>query len=511
MTLVDTLAGNARTHPDGPAFIEVTRGRGLRKEITWRALDERTDKIANVLMDRGVGRGDKVLHWMRNSITWFEGYFGILKTGAWAVPLNYRFTAADFQYCARIVEAKAVILEEEFAAPVCSVREARPVPKLIFGKSTPDGTENCEKLVDAASGAPLRIELDRNDDCSLYFTSGTTGDPKPILHTHRSLEWLGVVGCTNFRISHRDNFIIITPLYHLGAFGWWLGNFLVGARATILTDFSPAHFLEAVSMEKATVAFLPVPWTQDILLALDKGELRKEDYDLSSWRVMHMGAQPIAPSVVTHWKEYFPEMEYHTCYGQSEAGFSFHLDHADAHKIGSVGRPALGWDARIVDSRGVDVSDGETGELIVKGNGVMTEYYRNPEKTAETITNGWVRTGDLARKDEDGFTYIVGRKRDVIISGGENIYPEELEETLQAHPKIEDVGVIGLPDERLGEVAVAVIQLKADETMTVVECEGYCAEVLPRYKRPKRIIFDDVPRNEAGKIEKVKLKEKHAG
>jgi long-chain acyl-CoA synthetase len=509
MTLVDTLERNARTFPDDPAFVEVSRGRNQRKVITWRTLDDRTNRIARILVDRGVGRGDKVLHWMKNSITWFEGYFGILKTGAWAVPLNYRFTAADFRYCAEVVEPKAVILEEEFAETVHAVGEVGSVPRLVFGKGSAEGMENLEELVSGVSGAPISADLGRNDDCSLYFTSGTTGDPKPILHTHRSLEWLGVIGCTNFRISHKDNFIIITPLYHLGAFGWWLSNFLMGARATILTDFSPAHLLETVSTEKVTAVFLPVPWTQDILLALDRGELRKEDYDLTTWRVMHMGAQPIASSIVAHWKRYFPDMEYHTCYGQSEAGFSFHLDHTDTDKVGSVGRPAIGWDARIVDSHGIDVPVGETGELIVKGNAVMTEYYKNPGKTEETIRNGWVYTGDLARRDDEGFTYIVGRKRDVIISGGENIYPEEVEEALQAHPKIEDVGVIGLPDERLGEIAVAVIQVMADETMTVLECEEFCARALPRYKRPKRIIFDCVPRNATGKIEKTRLKEKH--
>lgn len=509
MTLTDTLRRNARLYPEEPAFIEVTQGENLRKEITWRVLDDRTNKIANILIDRGVRKGDKVLHWIYNSITWFEAYFGILKTGAWAVPLNYRFTTADFQYCGSITEPAAVILQEEFVDPVNSVSDMRSIPKIVFGKGMSDNMEDCEQLIAETSETRPQIELYPDDDCSLYFTSGTTGDPKPILHTHRSLEWLGVIGCTNFRISNRDNFIIITPLYHLGAFGWWLSNFLTGGRATILTDFSPKHFLEVVSTEHVTVAFLPVPWTQDILLALDSGKLRKEDYDLTNWRVMHMGAQPIASSIVAHWKEYFSEMEYHTCYGQSEAGFSFHLDNTDAHKIGSVGRPAIGWDARIVDIKDMDVPVGETGELIVKGDGVMREYYKNPKKTAETMRNGWVYTGDLAKKDEDGFTYIVGRKRDVIISGGENIYPEEIEKTLQAHPKIEDVGVIGLPDERLGEIAIAIIQIKANETMTIVDCEEYCTEVLPRYKRPKRIIFDEVPRNPAGKIEKVKLKEKH--
>ena len=505
MTVVDVLARNAREYPDRPAFIEVNRGKNLRKEITWRVLDERTNRIANILIDWGIGKNDKVLHWMKNSITWFEGYFGILKTGAWAVPLNYRFTSADFQHCASITEPKAVLHEEEFTGMIEEVSEVKGAPRLVLGKEGP----GADAVIAAASAKPLMIEMTRDDDCSLYFTSGTTGDPKPILHTHRSLEWLGVIGCTNFRLTNRDHFIIITPLYHLGAFGWWLGSFLTGACATILTDFSPKNYLETVAAEKATWAFLPVPWTQDILGALDTGELKKADYDLSGWRVLLMGAQPIAASIVWHWKEYFPEMEYHTTYGASEAGFSFHLDPLDSHKIGSVGKPSIGWDARIVNDAGVDVPLGEAGEPVTRGNATMREYYKNPRKTAEVIRNGWYHTGDLAKKDEDGFTYIVGRRKDVIISGGENIYPEEVEETIQAHPKVEDVAVIGLPDPRSGEMAVAVIQVKANETLTVAECEAYCEKELPRYKRPKRIIFDAVPRNAAGKIEKLVLKEKY--
>ena len=509
MTLCDTLRRNARVYPDETAFIELTRGKNLRKEITWRILEERTDRIANILIGAGIRKGDKVLHWMKNSISWFEAYFGILKTGAWAVPINYRFTATDFKYCAEITVPKAVLLEESFGGPVDSIEDMRSIPRFVFGEAVPKNMQNIEELIPNASNDPPRVELSREDDCSLYFTSGTTGEPKPILHTHRSLEWLGVIGCTNFKISRSDNFVIITPLYHLGAFGWWLGDFLTGARSTILIDFSPKHLFEAISMENATIVFIPVPWTQDILVALDNGELKIEDYDLSSWRVMHMGAQPVASSIVEHWKAYFPKMEYHTCYGSSEAGFAFHLDAVDGHKIGSIGRPALGWDARIVDVHGNDVLRGETGELIVKGNAVMKEYYKNPKRTAETINDGWVHTGDLAKQDDDAFTYIVGRKKDVIISGGENIYPEEIEEVLQAHSKIEDVGVIGLPDKRLGEIAVAVIQVKPNEEMTVEEFEDYCERNLPRYKRPKSSFFDDVPRNLAGKIEKVKLREKY--
>jgi acyl-CoA synthetase (AMP-forming)/AMP-acid ligase II len=254
------------------------------------------------------------------------------------------------------------------------------------------------------------------------------------------------------------------------------------------------------------VAWLLVPWTQDILTALDKGELKREEFNLTSWRLMYMGAQAIPISIIKHWKRYFPDMAYDTDYGTSEAILPFDLGMDKPNKIGSIGRPAIGWDAKIVDARGQDVSDGEVGELILKGNAVMKEYYKNPTRTAEKLVEGWSFTGDLARKDADGFFYIAGRKKDVIICGGENVFPEEVENTLQNLPQVEDVAAIGIPDKRLGEIVAAVVQVKKGERLNEEDIMRYCEVSLPRYKRPRRIFFSGIPRNQAGKIEKIKLR-----
>jgi acyl-CoA synthetase (AMP-forming)/AMP-acid ligase II len=313
--------------------------------------------------------------------------------------------------------------------------------------------------------------------------------------------------------TRNDNFILIPPLYHTGAKMHWFGSLIVGGRATILTEFNPKNLLEAVHKEKGTIVWLLVPWAQDILTALERDELRLRDYDLSGWRLMHIGAQPVPPSLVKRWKQVFSEMQYDTNYGLSESSGPgcVHLGIENIHKVGAIGIPGFNWEARIVYESGKNVSKGEVGELVVRGNGVMREYYKSPQKTAETIRDGWLYTGDLARFDEDGFIYLVDRKKDMINVGGEKVFPVEVEEVLQSHPKVYDAAVIGLPDERLGEIVAAVIDPKAGMTLSEAEILQFCEENLPRYKRPRRIIFDKVPRNPTGKIEKPKLRQKHSG
>ncbi len=514
MTITEMLARNKRMYPGDTALIELKQSQGLRKEITWQEFDERVNRVANALISRGVRKGDKVIHWMLNSINWLEAYFGILRTGAWAVPLNFRFTADDFKYCADIAEAKVMILGEQFTDRVEAVRSQLPTIKdyILVGQPLPKGMEGFEKVIEEASPQPVEVELKEEDECGLYFTSGTTGAPKPILLTHKNLECAAITENCHHHQTRQDNFILIPPLYHTGAKMHWFGSLIVGGRATLLTEVSPKYIFEAVHKERGTIVWLLVPWAQDILLALDSGELKKEDYDLSSWRLMHMGAQPIPPSLIKRWKQYFPDMQYDTSYGLSESTGPgcVNLGIENYHKLEATGRPGFNWETRIVNDKGEDVTRGGVGELIVRGDGVMKEYYGNPEKTAETLKDGWLYTGDMAKQDEEGFIYIVDRKKDVVITGGENIFPVELEETLRRHPKVYDAGVIGIPDDRLGEIVAAVIEPKPGTTLSEEEMNQFCEQNLPRYKRPKQIIFDKVPRNPTGKIEKPKLREKYA-
>ena len=257
--------------------------------------------------------------------------------------------------------------------------------------------------------------------------------------------------------------------------------------------------------------WLLVPWAQDILLAIEEGTIKLEDYKLDQWRLMHIGAQPVPKSLIKKWKSIFPHHQYDTNYGLSESTGPgcVHLGVENIDHVGAIGVPGYNWDVKIIDAHGETVAKGEVGELCVKGPGVMTCYYNNPKATAESLQNGWLLTGDMARQDEDGFYWLVDRKKDVVISGGENIYPVQIEDFLSANPAVKDVAVIGLPDDRLGEICAAIIELKPEYADTTVEdINEYCLD-LPRYKRPRKIIFADVPRNPTGKIEKPVLRQRY--
>ena len=305
-----------------------------------------------------------------------------------------------------------------------------------------------------------------------------------------------------------DVFLCIPPLYHTGAKMHWFGSFLTGGKAVLLKGTNPEFILRAVSEEKCSIVWLLVPWAQDLLLALDNGDVKLEMYQLEQWRLMHIGAQPVPPSLIKHWKEYFPHHQYDTNYGLSESigPGCVHLGVENIHKVGAIGKAGFGWQTKIIDEGGNPVKQGETGELAVKGPGVMVEYFNDKKATEEVLHDGWLYTGDMAMEDEDGFIFLVDRKKDVIISGGENIYPVQIEDFLRTNEAVLDVAVIGLPDERLGEIAAAIISLKPGVICMEEDISQFCKK-LPRYKRPRKVIFADVPRNATGKIEKPRLRE----
>jgi long-chain acyl-CoA synthetase len=510
MNLVNIIQRNGRYYSNDTAFIEVRPVSNVRKAIAWGQFSERVNRFANALTDRGINKGDKVFIFGRNSINWLEAYFGVMSAGAWAVPLNFRFTDKDLEFCASVAEPIAFIMEEEYADRLHELRSRLPMVKEYICMGTFQEMVSTEKLIEAASPAPPKVDIEDGDECALYFTSGTTGAPKPVLHLHTNMVCVAINEMAREHWDHRDCLLMLPPFYHL-AIGHLLGCILVAGRAVLLTEqINPQYIFENVSREQVTLAFLLVPWVIDILEALDTGKLNKDDYDLSTWRLLYLGAQPIPPSLVQRWKEYFPQMQSDITYGLSETAgpHTLGLGMGNEEKTGSIGKPGPLWDVRLVNDRGEDVPQGEVGEIAVKGCGVMKEYYKNPELTAETIRDGWLHTGDLGKMDEDGFIYLVDRKKDLVISGGENVYPVEVEETIQRYPKVRDVAVIGTPNDRLGEIVTAVIEPVPDSVLTEEEVNSYCEKNLPRYKRPRRIIFDTVPRSPTGKVEKPKLREK---
>lgn len=480
-----------------------------RREITWNVFNEKANRFANLLLGKGIKKGDKVAILLMNCLEWLPIYFGILKTGALAVPLNFRYTSEEIEYCVNLSEVNILVFGPEFIGRVESIEDNLSKGRLLIyvGDGCPTFAESYPELVaDCSSQAPL-IRLEDEDDAAIYFSSGTTGFPKAILHNHESLLQAAQMEQRHHLTGRDDVFLCIPPLYHTGAKFHWMGSLCAGSKAVLLKGTTPEIILEAVSKEHCTIVWLLVPWAQDILVALDKGSVRLSDYELDQWRLMHIGAQPVPPSLIKHWKEYFPHHMYDTNYGLSESTGPgcVHLGIENIHKVGAIGIPGYRWKCKIVDEGGKEVVKGDVGELCVKGPGVMTCYYNDPDATAETLKDGWLYTGDMAKMDEDGFIFLVDRKKDVIVSGGENIYPVQIENFLSAHEKIQDVAVIGLPNERLGEITGAIIALKEGVECTAEEVEEFCKQ-LPRYKRPKKIIFAEVPRNATGKIEKPALR-----
>ncbi|MBO5460318.1 MAG: acyl--CoA ligase [Ruminococcus sp.] len=490
-------------------LVQQTSFAPYRREITWSVFDEKANRVANMLLSRGIKKGDRVAILMFNCLEWLPIYFGILKTGAIAVPFNFRFDAKEILYCAELAEVHILIFGEEFIGRIESIEEELSRGRLLIymGDGCPTFAESYRELVADCSSQPPLICLEEEDDAAIYFSSGTTGFPKAILHNHESLMQAAQMEQKHHLTNREDTFLCIPPLYHTGAKFHWMGSLCAGSKAVLLKGTTPEIILDAVSKEHCTLVWLLVPWAQEILDALDRGELKLSDYKLDQWRLMHIGAQPVPPSLIKRWKEYFPNHLYDTNYGLSESTGPgcVHLGVENIHKVGAIGVPGYRWKCKIVDPDNQEVEQGDVGELCVKGPGVMTCYYNDPKATEEALREGWLRTGDMAMQDEDGFIFLVDRKKDVIISGGENIYPVQIENFLNAYDKVKDVAVIGLPDTRLGEITGAIIAVKDGMECTEEEIQKYCKE-LPRYKRPKKIIFADVPRNATGKIEKPLLR-----
>lgn len=532
-SITEILERNAREWPNDVALVEInpqelearhTTWReysliesspieAFRSEITWAEFDEKANRFANLLLARGFKRGDKIAILLMNCLEWLPIYFGILKAGCLAVPLNFRYTADEIRYCLDLSDAAALVFGPEFIGRVEQISDRMPRVRAKFyvGDDCPSFAESYRNLVSYCSAKAPTVPLTSDDEAAIYFSSGTTGFPKAIVLQHRCLVHSCRVEQAHHGQTKDDCFLCIPPLYHTGAKMHWFGSFLVGGRAVLLKGVKPEWVLRAVSEERCTIVWLLVPWAQDILDAIERGEVDLSDYKLGQWRLMHIGAQPVPPALIRRWKKVFPHHDYDTNYGLSESTGpgAVHLGIENIDHVGAIGIAGYGWQTKIVKSDGVTpVAPGEVGELALKGPGVLKEYYKNPKATAEILKpDGWLLTGDMA-EEREGFIYLVDRAKDVIITGGENLYPVQIEDFLRAHPAIKDVAVIGLPDARLGEIAAAIIAVKPGMSLTEGEVNDFCLD-LPRYKRPRKIIFAEVPRNPTGKIEKPKLRQMH--
>ena len=534
MTIVDLLERNAKEFPNEECLVELnpqivpeqyktwreyslvepTLATEYRRSITWKEFDDTANKFANMLKDKGIVRGNKVAILLMNSLEWLPIYFGILKLGALAVPMNYRYTSDEIKYCLDLADCNALVFGPEFIGRVEPIADHTPLVKtLIFvGDAYVPFADHYNQLINTYSSDKINIKLDETDEAAIYFSSGTTGFPKAILHLHKAL----ISSCKweqkHHGQQHNDVFLCIPPLYHTGAKMHWFGSLISSSKAVILKGIKPEWIMSAISEEKCTIVWLLVPWAQDILDAIDRKDIKLEHYNVSQLRLMHIGAQPVPPSLVQRWLKVFPNQQYDTNYGLSESigPGCVHLGVENTDHVGAIGVPGYMWEVKIMDGNKEVTEPEAVGELCVKGPGVMVCYYKNKEATDEVLKDGWLYTGDMAKRDKDGFIYLVDRKKDVIITGGENLYPVQIEDFIRKHDKVKDVAVIGLPDERLGEIAFAIVEPKDGMELTVEEIEKFTFD-LPRYKRPRKIVIAKVPRNATGKIEKPKLREKYIG
>ena len=506
---------NAIKYPDEEFFIELTPSKNLRRSLTWKEFNEQTNRVANFLRDKfDIRPGDCVMHLQMNSVEWYVTYFGILKTGAAVIPLNFRFASQDIEFAANATGPKAFIFSDGFLPKVQPAQErmASIQNYICIGDNVPDDMTAYEEVM-KASAEDIMVEVDDDDMAELMFTSGTTGKPKPVCQAHKTLFQIGTAVGLTYNDGYETTYLAAHPFYHSGSMFLSFPSYMAGGKIVTLLELNnPKYLLDTISQEKVTSGWVTVPTMSDSVEAVKRGEIDLSNYDFSSTRYIVIGAQPVPHSLFEDIKRLFP-FKTGNIYGITEGGGggSFNLYDEDVlRKPGSIGKPTFGVEAKVVDFEGKEVPVGVVGELIFKAPRLMKEYYKNPEESARALEDGWLRTGDIARVDDDGFIFLVDRKKDVIITGGENIFPVEIEDFLQEHHDIQDAAVIGLPDERLGEAVAAIIEVKPGRVLNIDEVILFC-EGLPRYKRPREIFFDVVPRNPTGKIEKPKLRKKYTG
>lgn len=483
------------------------------REITYRELNERTNRLADALRQRGVQRGDRVCILSTNSAEFLEALFATAKVGAIFVPINFRLAGPEVAYVLGNARPKVLLYSGNMAqtVDVALKQDGVEQPVLIAMETAdvPEGRESFEDVI--ASGSPENNEqdVDKSDVAMIMYTSGTTGFPKGAMITHGNIEAnnINIMAMAN-GISKYDTTVTPAPLFHIGGLAvHTLPLLFLGGRTVVLPAFDPAGTLKAMADNEATVQFLvPAMWAAMTQVP------DFDSYDVSNMRYAISGGAPCPIPVIEFFQgkgwdfiEGFGMTE--TCAGATGLNKEDVVDHA-----GSVGMPALLTEARVVDEIAEDVPTGTVGELILRGPNVFIGYWEMADATRDAIRDGWFHTGDMARVDDDGFVTLVDRKKDMIITGGENVYPIEIEQVLHRHPAIADVAVIGVPDEKWGETVKAVVVASPGQQLEADEVIAYARENLAHFKCPTTVeIIDELPRNATGKILKRTLRETFTG
>jgi acyl-CoA synthetase (AMP-forming)/AMP-acid ligase II len=505
---------NSSKFPKREFIIESYPSKGMRRSLTWEQFDDQANKLANYLMNEcGVKKGDIVLHLMMNCMEWYASYIAILKTGATVTPLNFRFASADIKYAADVTKCKVFLFGEQFNARVEPIMKEMDYCKhyICLGQSIPAGVKSYDEIIKTGDGAGVCTETEDDDMAELMFTSGTTGAPKPVSHTHKTLFYIGIGNALTYNEGYSSVYLSPHPFYHSGTLFLSFPCYIAAGKVLMPMETQPEFYLRSIADEKCTGGWNTVPTWSDVINAIKSGQVDISTYDLSALRHIEIGAQPVPYVLLEDSKKIFPNLPIANIYGITEGGgggLTNCYDDDIMRKPGSIGKATVFMEARIIDGEGREVPAREVGELVLKGPRLMKEYAFNPEKTAETIKDGWLYTGDLAYKDEEGFIFFADRAKDLIIRGGENIFPAEIEDALRKHPKIQDAAVLGYPHPRLVEIVMAIIQPKEGETITDEEVINFVKDKgLAKYKWPEKMVYTAIPRNPAGKIEKPKLRD----
>ncbi|MHA6258886.1 long-chain-fatty-acid--CoA ligase [Sporosarcina sp. CAU 1771] len=505
MNIAKLLEQNTRKHPDKMALYYNERS------YTYDEFNKTVNRFANGLIDQGVKKGEKIALMLKNSDYFAIAYYACVKIGTVIVPMNFRLVEREITYILDQSDSVMVISDSEFEEVVEAARINVPAIRQVL--ITENAVTNGNLSIQSASSendANPEIEIANTDDLQILYTSGTTGNPKGTLFDHQRtinsvFTMTGTLGYTS-----DERFIHIAPLFHAAQLAICLvSGFSLGGTHVIHRDFDPAAVFRDIEKFKIT-NFFAVPTIYLALLNFKD----KDNYDVSSIKRFTYGAAPMSSSQVSACMTFFKSPNFYSLCGLTEGGPSGIYLSPEDHKtkVGSAGKDGLFLtESKLVLPDGSIAKAGEVGELLLRGFTIMKEYYKKPKETADTLRDGWLYTGDLGMTDEDGFVYIVDRSKDMIISGGENVYSVEVENVLSAHPQIADVAIIGMPDTHWGEVVTAIIVQKPGELIDTTELESFCRKNLSAFKIPRKILFEDeLPRNASGKLMKFKLREQVA-
>ena len=507
MDLGGVLALNSRRHPDKEALVYEGR------RYSYREFNAQANRLAHVLLEMGVKKGDKVALMMQNSDRFCIAFFAIMKAGAVAVPMNFRLAPPEAQYVLENSESAVMIFDREYSPLVHEIRGHLPGVWYYIqaeGESLESEVLEWDSVVEGKPETDPGVKVEEWDDCEILYTSGTTGRPKGALFDHHRIIHVGFNCCVFMGINPQNRLLHVAPLFHSAELNLFLvSGTYVGATHVVHRAFDPRKVLQTLQDEKISL-FFGVPTMYNFMLQVPN----LDGYDLSSVKRWGYGAAPMPPELVRKAMEGIINDQFYNLCGLTEAGpGGILLEPGDQlRKPGVGGKAIVNTESRVVDSEGCDVQPGQVGEWLLRGETIMKCYYRNPEATAEAIRDGWLYTGDLATIDDEGYITLVDRKKDMIITGGENVYSTEVEQVLYEFPGVLEAAVIGVHNPVWGETVTAVICPKPGVSINAEELRAFCLKKLADYKVPRLFKFADLlPRNASGKVLKTRLREQYTG